>query len=126
MQNGNAAINGPADCAMKRLILLSIATGCWLLAGQLAAHDVPNMEHTHAFKQTGYGTYRQGHSVSGPQGHIIIWSPRNYGSYQSSPSVKFARPTPITSAPGSVVPISRTESDPAKDYGKRHKDDYGR
>lgn len=111
---------------MKRLILLSIATGGWLLAGQLAAHDVPNMEHTHAFKQTGYGTYRQGHSVSSPYGNIIIWSPHTYGSYQSSSDVKFARPSPITSAPGSVVPINRTQSDPAEDYGKRQKEDYGR
>lgn len=111
---------------MKRLIRLSIAAGAWLLAGQLAAHDVPNMEHTHAFKQTGYGTYRQGHSVNGPYGSIIIWSPRNYGSYQSSPGVTFARPTPITRPPGSVAPDSRLESDRANNYGKRHKKDYGR
>lgn len=111
---------------MKRLILLSIAVGAWLLAGQLAAHDVPNMAHTHAFKQTGYGTYRQGHSVNGPYGSIIIWSPRNYGGYKSSPAVQFARPTPITRAPGSAAQDSRTENDPAKNYGKRHKKDYGR
>jgi len=111
--------------AMKRLILLTIAAGAWLVAGQLAAHDVPNMEHTHAFKQTGYGTYRQGHAVNGPYGSIIIWSPRNYGGYQSSPTVPFARPTPITRAPGSVAPDSRSKSDRAKDYGKRTKKDYG-
>lgn len=119
-------MNRSAGHAMKRLILLSIAAGPWFLAGQLAAHEVPNMEHTHAFKQTGYGTYRQGHSVSSPYGSIIIWSPRNYGSYQSSSNIRFARPSPITNAPGSVIPINRTESDPAKDYGKREKEDYGR
>ena len=121
MQNGLTAMNRLAGYGMKRLILLSIAVGGWFVAGQIAAHDVPNMEHTHAFKQIGYGTYRQGHSVSSPYGNIIIWSPRNYGSYQSSSNVKFARPSPITSAPGAAAPISRTENDSAKVYGKRQK-----
>jgi hypothetical protein len=110
---------------MNRLILLSLAIGLWLLTGTAFAHDVPNMEHTHAFKQTGYGTYRQGHSVNGPQGSIIIWSPRTYTGYQSAPSVRFARPEPITRAPGSAIPNSKTTSDPAGNYGKQQKKDYG-
>ena len=110
---------------MKRLILLSIAASAWLLNGPLAAHDVPNMPHTHPFKQTGYGTYREGHSVNGPYGSIIIWSPQTYGGYQSAPNVRFARPTPITRAPGTAAPKARPESDPAKDYGKRQKKDHG-
>ena len=110
---------------MKRPILLCVAAGSWLLSGLLFAHDVPNMEHTHAFKQTGYGTYRQGHSVNGPYGSITIYSPRTYTGYQNGPSVPFARPEPITRAPGSVIPKSKIASDPAQNYGKRQKDDYG-
>ena len=82
---------------MNRLILASLVFGLWMLTGTALAHDVPNMEHTHAFKQAGYGTYRQGHSVNGPQGSIIIWSPRTYTGYQSAPSVRFARPEPTVS-----------------------------
>jgi hypothetical protein len=110
---------------MKRFTMLSMAAAAILLAGPSPAHDVPNIEHTHAFKQTGYGTYRQGHSVNGPYGSIIIWSPRQYGGYQSAPNVRFARPEPITRAPGSVGPKSGTASDSAREYGKRQKDDYG-
>jgi hypothetical protein len=33
--------------------------------------------------------------------------------------VKFARPTPMTKAPGSPVLIKRSKDDPAKEYGKR-------
>jgi hypothetical protein len=66
------------------------------------AHETPNLEHTHAFKQTGYGTWRQGHSVNGPQGSIIIWSPRSYSGYEKAPDLRFARPEPITRAPGSA------------------------
>ena len=110
---------------MKRLTLLLMAAGSWFLSGLLFAHDVPNMEHTHAFKQTGYGTYRQGHSVNGPNGSIIIYSPRTYTGYQNGPTVDFARPEPITRAPGSVIPKSKIDNDPAKNYGKQQKDDYG-
>lgn len=110
---------------MKRTILLCLAAGLWLLSGLLFAHDVPNMAHTHAFKQTGYGTYRQGHSVNGPYGSITIYSPRTYTGYQNGPSVPFARPEPITRAPGSAIPKSKMDSDPAQDYGKRQKSDYG-
>jgi hypothetical protein len=110
---------------MKRSILFGVAAGSWLLSGLLFAHDVTNMAHTHAFKQTGYGTYRQGHSVNGPNGSIIIYSARPYTGYQSSPNVKFARPEPITRAPGSVIPNSKIASDPAQNYGKRQKSDYG-
>ena len=77
------------------------------------------MEHSHAFEQTGYGTYRQGHQVNGPQGSIIIWSPRTYSSYQRGNQVRFARPVPITRAPGSPQKESRAESDPSIKYGKK-------
>lgn len=110
---------------MKRPILIFVAAGSCLLSGLLFAHDVPNMEHTHAFKQTGYGTYRQGHSVNGPQGSITIYSARPYTGYQNGPRVPFARPEPITRAPGTAIPQSKIAEDPAQEYGKRHKSDYG-
>jgi hypothetical protein len=105
---------------MKRRYLTMITAGSLILfPGLSSAHDVPNMNHTHAFQQTGYGTYRQGHYVNGPQGSIIIWSPRTYSGYQKGQAVKFARPRPITRAPGSPVVIKKSEADPAVDYGKR-------
>ena len=77
------------------------------------------MDHTHAFEQTGYGTYRQGHYVNGPQGSIIIWSPRNHSGYGNGSQVRFARPAPITRAPGSPKKESRAQSDPTIKYGKK-------
>jgi hypothetical protein len=83
------------------------------------AHEVPNMEHSHAFEQNGYGSYRQGHYVNGPQGSIIIWSPRTYTGYQNGSAVRFARPTPITRAPGTPLKKRRADSDPSLEYGKK-------
>ena len=90
-----------------------------LAAPQARAHEVPNMDHTHAFEQTGYGKYRQGHYVNGPQGSIIIWSPRTHTGYRNGSQVRFARPVPITKAPGSPKKQSRTEADPSIKYGKK-------
>lgn len=114
---------------MKRTIMLAAAAGLAVAAvatmGTALAHDVPNMSHTHAFKQTGYGTYRQGHSVNGPYGSITIWSPRTYTGYQSAPAVQFARPEPITTAPGAAAAQFRTDRNPALEYGRKQKDGYG-
>lgn len=95
----------------------AIALAC--LAAPAQAHEVPNMEHTHAFEQTGYGSYRQGHYVNGRQGSIIIWSPRTHTGYRNGTQVRFARPEPITKAPGSPQKKSRTEWDPSREYGKK-------
>ena len=89
------------------------------------AHDVPNIEHTHAFKQTGYGSYRQGHSVNGPQGSIIIWSPQTYSGYQAKPPVKFARPEPITRPPAHLMKPAKQAANPTVQYGRDSKRDYG-
>ena len=83
-----------------------------------AAHDTPNMEHTHAFQKTGYGTYRQGHSVNGPLGSITIWSPRPYTGYQKEPAVKFARPQPIIRAPGSPAANTGAAQNLPRGYGQ--------
>ena len=72
-------------------------------APALFAHDVPNIEHSHAFRQTGYGQYRQGHSVNGPQGSIVIWSAQPWNGYKPGPAVRFPRPRPITRTPSPQV-----------------------
>lgn len=114
---------------MKRTIMLATAAGLALAAvattRMALAHDVPNNTHTHAFKQTGYGQYRQGHSVNGPYGSITIYSPRTYNAYQGAPPVGFARPEPITRAPDAPAAQTRADSDPALEYGKQQKDDNG-
>lgn len=93
-----------------------------LLAGVMAlvfyatavAHETPGIQHSHAFKQTGYGTYRQGHTVNNPLGSITIWSAKPVYSTQASPPVKFARPKPITRAPvinhGRPAPLKKPAS----------------
>lgn len=83
------------------------------------SHDVPNMTHSHAFQQTGYGTWRQGHYVNGQQGSIIVWSPRNYTGYQAGAAVKFARPKPMNRAPRQPVAKTQSQSNPAITYGKK-------
>ena len=111
---------------MKRMLMLAGAAGFALATtGTVLAHDVPNMEHTHAFKESGYGKYRQGHSVDGPYGSITIYSPRTYGTYQSAPVVDFARPEPITTPPGAPAAQTRADKNPALDYGKKQKEGYG-
>ncbi len=96
-----------------------IITGMAMFAAPaVLAHDVPNIDHTHAFEQTGYGTYRQGHYVNGPHGSIIIWSAKPYSSYQSGNNVKFARPRPITKAPSGVKMRPGITIEPATGYGK--------
>lgn len=111
---------------MKRMLILAGAAGFALATtGTALAHDVPNMEHTHAFKEAGYGKYRQGHSVDGPYGSITIYSARTYNTYQSAPVVEFARPEPITTPPGAPAAQTRADKNPALDYGKKQKDGYG-
>lgn len=102
---------------MKWFCVLTAAAAATMIAVAAPAHDTPNLEHTHAFQKTGYGTYRQGHSVNGPHGSIIIWSPRPYTGYRNDPAVKFARPQPITRAPGSPAASTRVGPTPARGYG---------
>jgi hypothetical protein len=105
---------------MKARYILLAATGSLIFFTAPAyPHDVPNMEHTHAFQQTAYGKYRQGHYVNGPQGSIIIWSPKTYTGYQAGSAVKFARPTPIVKAPGSPVATTQSQKKPAIKYPQR-------
>jgi hypothetical protein len=108
---------------MKASTVLAAAAILSLGSGLAQAHDVANMEHTHAFEQTGYGSYRQGHSVNNQYGSITIWSARPYTGYQQSTPVEFARPSPITRAPGSPTVQKKAGQDPAKAYGKRSKRD---
>lgn len=81
---------------MKTALIIAVSAAAFLLSPVAVAHDVPNMEHSHAFEQTGYGTYREGHYVSGPQGSILIWSARPKGNYRSA-DTENARPKAIPS-----------------------------
>ena len=105
---------------MKARYILLAATGALIFFTAPAyPHEVPNMEHTHAFQQTGYGKYRQGHYVNGAQGSIIVWSPRTFTGYQRGSAVKFARPTPIVKAPNSPVAKTRSQAKSTIEYGKQ-------
>lgn len=105
---------------MKSRQFLLVASGALFLCSPIAyAHEVPNMPHTHAFEKTGYGTVKKGHSVNNELGSITIYSPKPYNGYRTGSTVKFARPEPITKAPGSPVARTQSEKDPTKDYGKR-------
>jgi len=96
-----------------------------LLSAAVSAHEVPNLEHTHAFQKVGYGAYRQGHYVNGPTGSIIIWSPELYTGYQDDPPVRFARPRPITRAPGSAGLRPTKIRSHSLQYGAQPDRDYG-
>lgn len=110
---------------MRTRIFAAVATALALAAGPVQAHDVPNMDHTHAFQQQSYGKFRQGHSVNNEYGSITIWSPRTYTGYQTPPAVRFARPEPISRPPGTPGLQKRTEQNPARDYGEQTNPDYG-
>jgi hypothetical protein len=129
---------------MKVRHLFLAASGVLMLSPLASqAHEVPNMPHTHAFEQNGYETVPQSRSVNNQLGSIIIKSPQPQTGYQTGTTVNFARPEPMTKAPGSPVaktrygskvnfarpepitrapgsPVATTESqkDPAKNYGK--------
>lgn len=105
---------------MKRRHILCIAAGALALFTLPAwSHEVPNISHSHAFQKKSYGKYRQGHYVNGPQGSIIIWSPRTYTGYQNGAAVRFARPVPINRAPGSPVANTQSQSNKVIQYGKK-------
>ena len=109
-----ATTDGVTDVTEVKRYLMSLAGAC-VLASTLPvlAHDAANLEHTHAFQQTAYGTWREGHAVNGPQGNIIIWSPRTISGYQSAPSLRFARPEPIAKAPRSPFDRPKAGREPA-------------
>jgi hypothetical protein len=106
---------------LKSFVLAAGAAGAIALAAPVQAHDTPNLEHSHAFQQTAYGTYRQGHYVNGPQGSIIIWSPQPYTGYQNAPNVRFARPQAILKAPRNPIAKPRVGQAPTLEPGKHQK-----
>jgi hypothetical protein len=115
----------PATIDMMRLLAMAVGAAS-LLTATAQAHDAPNLDHTHAFQQSAYGSYRQGHQVSGRRGDIIVWSARKYTGYQQAPVVRFARPQPITRAPGGAAP--KPGAGPrvsVPEYGARRQDEYG-
>ena len=109
---------------MKWFFVLAIVVGVIARPAPLWAHETPNIEHGHAFQQTGYGTWRQGHYVSGPQGSIIIWSPQPYTGYQNGSRVRFARPQPITKAPAGPTIRPGAGLNPAPGYVRKPDRDH--
>lgn len=103
---------------MKNTVLISLAAVVALGALPAAAHEVPNISHSHAFEQTGYGTFRQGHYVNSARGDIIIWSAQPKTGYKPGPAVEFARPEPITRAPARPNVKPAPLPSPQREYGK--------
>lgn len=100
-------------------VLMVILTLVLLAGSALAvAHETPGISHTHAFKQTGYGTYRQGHSVNNSLGSITIWSPKPHNGYDPKQSVNFARPEMIKKSPELNLIKPAAVKKPAREYGK--------
>lgn len=103
---------------MKSVTTVIVLALLMVTATAARAHEVPNIPHTHAFKSAGYGKYREGHSVNGPQGSIIIWSAEPKTGYQPRQTVRFARPQPITKAPASPTVKPAIPSTSPTRYGK--------
>ena len=105
-----------------KITLMTLSALVLLSGAQVAAaHETPGISHTHAFKQTGYGTYRQGHSVNNSVGSITIYSAKPHNGYDPGQSVKFARPEMIKKAPGAIDMKPAPVKKPASDYGKPKK-----
>jgi hypothetical protein len=100
------------------IVMITAAAALLLFSAPAWSHEAPNIEHTHAFQKKSYGEYRQGHYVNGPQGSIIIWSPNNVNSRQGGSTVNFARPAPITKAPGTPN-ATRSQANSAIQYGTK-------
>jgi hypothetical protein len=120
---------------MKRTIVLAAAVGVLTAGAPVQAHDTPGIEHTHPFEKSGYTQPRQTHSVNNQVGDITIMTPPTKGGYQSAPSVRFARPEPITQPPPltpNMQPHSinglqpKVINDPSLQYGKKTNKDYGK
>jgi hypothetical protein len=83
--------------------------------GTALAHETPGISHSHAFKQSSYGVYRQGHSVNNRNGSITIWSAKPHTGYKPGEPVRFARPQPMTTPPATIqgkpAPMKKPESD---------------
>jgi hypothetical protein len=102
---------------MKMTRAIMASASLILFSASAWSHEVKNMDHTHAFQKKGYGEYRQGHYVNGQQGSIILWSPNTVNSTQGGKTVDFARPSPITKAPGTPN-ATKSQSKSKIKYGK--------
>lgn len=113
---------------IRQITTLLMAAGLSVLlpTAPLFGHELSNLEHTHVYQQSGYGTQRQGHAVNGPHGSIRIWSAKPHTGYQGGQAVQFARPVPYQKKPNvhGVRPSIPVQS--VKGYGKLQKRDYGK
>lgn len=107
-----------------RLVILAC---CLILPLAAMGHNTSNIKHSHAFKQTGYGKYRQGHYADGPGGNILIWSAKPLNSrHSSSGSVRFISPVPISEPPSNPFRKNSREPGASTQYGKTYKKNYGK
>ena len=103
-----------------RYVILAATSALIFFTTPAYPHEVSNMEHTHAFQQTGYGKYRQGHYVNGAQGSIIIWSPRTYTRLPARPGGRRLRALHRSSKPRRALsPRPSSQSRPTIEYGKQ-------
>jgi hypothetical protein len=103
----------------RRLAAVALIAAISLTPLPGRTHEAVGPEHFHVYQRTGYGSYRQGHYVNGPQGSIIIWSARPVAGYSQPPRVRFAHPSPVTRAPGRPVPWPGPVREPGRRYGER-------
>lgn len=102
---------------MKLTRIITASALLILVSAPAWSHEVKNIEHSHAFQNKAYGEYRQGHYVNGPQGSIIVWSPKTVNSTQGGKTVDFARPAAITKAPGTPN-ATKSQAKSEIKYGK--------
>ena len=119
---------------MKRTIVLLATAGMLTAAASVQAHETPGIAHTHPFEKGGYTQQRQAHSVNNQVGDTSIMTPPAAGGYQTAPAGRFVMPQPITQPPPltpNMQPRSinslqpKVVTDPALQYGKKTKKDYG-
>lgn len=109
-----------SDNQMKKTLPVFALAGLLLIpAAALQAKEVPGPGAGRIQKQTSYGVNRQGRYVNSSLGNIIIWSPRPQTGYSSGNTVRFARPSPITRAPGTPQIKSPDQHRKSRNYGKQ-------
>lgn len=111
---------------MKFIRIISITILFLASATTAAAHQLGQIEHSHVYRQAGYGVHRQGHSVNGQFGNIMIWSAQPYTGYQGTKNVRFARPQPITRPLSSPAAPVTSRAANVMDFGKAYKPVHGK
>jgi hypothetical protein len=104
--------------------VLALAALCLGGGAPAIAHDLGTIAHEHVYRQTAYGTLRQGHSVNNELGSIVIWSPRPYVPPNGAIGVRFIQPQPLQAAPGASMKMPGGAA-AARNYGKPKAPGFG-